>query len=42
MYELFIEFIDDLYFDGFAEDMILNNPDRAVVEMENFLNVYDN
>lgn len=42
MYELFIEFIDDIYFPGFAESMLLDDPDRAVAEMENFLNVYDN
>jgi hypothetical protein len=40
MYELFIEFTDQIFWEGYAEQMAEENPERFNFELNEFLNNY--
>lgn len=40
MIELFIELVDSLYFQGYVEEMALNNPEKFYFEYNDFLENY--
>lgn len=37
MIEVFVEMIDALYFEGYAEELYQNNPEKFHFELEEFL-----
>lgn len=41
MYDLFIDYIDSIYFPGYAEQMLEENPEKAFFELQQFLDAYN-
>jgi hypothetical protein len=42
MYELFIELTDQLFYEGYAEQLAQENPEMFQIEFNEFLNNYSN
>ena len=42
MYEQFIEFTDQIFWEGYAEQLAKDNPARFQQELTEFLNTYQN
>jgi hypothetical protein len=42
MYEQFIELTDQLFWEGYAEQLAKGNPARFQMEFNDFLNIYQN
>jgi hypothetical protein len=40
MLELFIEMVDTIFYDGYAEQLSKENPARFNFELEEFMNAY--
>lgn len=41
MYELFIEMLDQLFWDGYAEQLAKDNPAVFQMELAEFMNLYN-
>ncbi len=40
IYELLTDFLDNIYYPGYTEDLFLNNPEAAYFELANFQKNY--
>lgn len=40
MIELFVEFTDDIYYEGYAEHLATDNPEKFTFELDEFLDAY--
>ncbi|MGB4775699.1 MAG: hypothetical protein WBP45_11030 [Daejeonella sp.] len=42
MYDIFLDFTNQLFWDGYAEQLAKENPEKFYYELKDFLKTYEN